>query len=253
MKKDNGPRRLAQSLLSFSANAGTARGDNASPSALGGIVDARRTGKSPPALPPELWELILSILGNFSIKKFRLVHPQWALIGARYFFETVYLNVHQHSVAGLIEIAGSTHAPLVKNIIWSPLALWPDCLEAETWRSTYQNLLKNVKHTELVQHQMYRKLFRDQKNKTRGDQLTDLVTVLGKLVSCHELIIYDGLKDMESACCDPELRSAVQSSPAFYRASIWVSRPRLGFYLGGFMATSFINDLYGVHGTIGGL
>lgn len=240
MTKDNGPRRLVQSLLSFPANAGPARGDNASPSASGRIVNARSTSKPPPALPPELWELILSILGNFSIKKFRLVHPQWASIGARYLFETVYLNVHQHSVAGLIGIAGSTHAPLVKSIIWSPLALWPDCLEAERWRSTYQNLLKNVKHTELVQlHQMYRRLLRDQKSKNPGDQLTDLAAVLGKLVNCHELIIHDGLKDMESTCCDPELRSGVQSSPAFYRASIWVSMPRLGFNLG----DGFINEL----------
>jgi hypothetical protein len=102
---------------------------------------------------------------------------------------------------------------------------------------------------------MYRRLFRDQKNKTRGDRLTDLVTALKKFVSCHELIIYDGLKDMESACCDPEFRSAVQSSPAFYRASIWVSRPRLGFYLGGFMGDGFINDFIveSCTGTIGGL
>jgi hypothetical protein len=211
MMKVNGPRRLVQSLLSFSANASPACRDNASSSTSSGIVNARSTAKPPPALPPELWELILSTLGNFSIKNFRLVHPQWASIGARYLFETVYLNVHQHSVAGLIEIAGSTHAPLVKNIIWSPLALWPDCLEAERWRSTYENLLKNVKHAELVQlHQMYRRLFKDQKNRTRDDQLTDLATALGKLVNCHELIIHDGLKDMESACCDPELRSAVQ-------------------------------------------
>src|ERR1700722_3166015 len=236
MMKVNGPRRLVQSLLSFSANASPACRDNASSSTSSGIVNARSTAKPPPALPPELWELILSTLGNFSIKNFRLVHPQWASIGARYLFETVYLNVHQHSVPGLKEIAGTTHAPLVKNIIWSPLALWPDCLEAERWRSTYENLLKNVKHAELVQlHQMYRRLFKDQKNRTRDDQLTDLATALGKLVNGHELIIHDGLKDMESACCDPELRSAVQRSPAFHRASIWVSRPRLGFDLGAFI------------------
>jgi hypothetical protein len=242
MAKDNGPRRLVQSLLSFSANISPARRDNASPSTPGGIVNARSTTKPPPALPPELWELILSTLGNFSIKKFRLVHPQWASIGARYLFETVYLNVHQHSVAGLIEIAGSTHAPLVKNIIWSPLALWPDCLEAERWQSTYENLLKNVKHTELVQlHQMYRRLFRDQKNKTPDNQLTDLATALGKLVNCHQFTIHDGLKDMESACCDPELRSAVQKSPAFHRASIWVSKPRLGFDRGPFI-DGFVNE-----------
>jgi hypothetical protein len=223
MAKDNGLRRLVQSLLSFSANTSPARRDNASPSMSGGIVNARSTAKLPPALPPELWESIFSTLGNFSIKKLRLVHPQWASIGARYLFETVYLNVHQHSVAGLIEIAGSAHAPLVKNIIWSPLALWPDSLEAERWRSTYENLLKNVKHTEPVQlHQMYRRLFRDQKNINPGDQLTDLATVLGKLVNCHEPIIHDGLKDMESACRDPELRSAVQRSPAFHQASTWV-------------------------------
>jgi hypothetical protein len=250
MMKD---RKLVQSLLSFPAKARPAREDNASPSASGRIVNARSsTSKPHPALPPELWELILSILGNFSIKKFRLVHPQWASIGARYLFETVYLNVHQHSVAGLIEIAGSTHAPLVKTIIWSPLALWPDCLEAERWRSTYQNLLKNVKHTELIQlHQMYRRLFRDQKSKNPSGQLTDLATALGKLVNCHELIIHDGLKDMESTCCDPELRSAVQSSPAFYRASIWVSRPRLGFDL----SDGFINEFMveSCVGTIGGL
>ena len=85
----------------FGLNVSFFHGLSSSP-ALGGIVDARRTGKPPPALPPELWELILSILGNFSIKKFRLVHPQWASIGARYLFETVYLNVHQHSVVGLM-------------------------------------------------------------------------------------------------------------------------------------------------------
>jgi hypothetical protein len=252
MMKDNGPRKLVQSLLSFPAKASPTQEDNASPSASGRIINARSTGRPPPALPPELWELILSILGNFSIKKFRLVHPQWASIGARYLFETVYLNVHQHSVAGLVEIAGSTHAPLVKTIIWSPLALWPDCLEAERWRSNYQNLLKNVKHTQLVQlHQMYRRLFRDQKAKNPGSQLADLATALGKLVNCHELIIHDGLKDMESTCCDPELRSAVQSSPAFYRASIWASRPRLGFDLDGRFINEFI--VKSCIGAIGGL
>jgi hypothetical protein len=101
---------------------------------------------------------------------------------------------------------------------------------------------------------MYRRLFRDQKNKNPSDQLTALANALGKLVNCHELIIHDGLKDMESACCDPELRSAVQSSPAFHRASIWVSRPRLGFDLGGFIG-GFINEfiLESCIRTIGGL
>ena len=198
---------------------------------------------------------ILSTLGNFSIKKFRLVHPQWASIGVRYLFETVYLNVHQPSVAGLIEIAGAAHAPLVKNIIWSLLAPWPDCLEAERWRSTYENLLKNVKHTELVQlHQMYCRLFRDQKNKSPDDQLTDMTATLGKLINCHERIIHDGLKDMESVCFDPELRSAVQRSSAFHRASISVSRPRLGFDLGAFMG-GFANEFIveSCIGTIGSL
>jgi hypothetical protein len=224
------PKRLAQSLLSFPANASPARRDDISLTTLGANVDADSTGKPPPTLPPELWHMILSSLGNTMIKKFRLVHPQWASIGARYLFQTVYLSVHPHSVAGLIQIAESTHAILVTNIVWSSLALWPDCLEAGIWRSTYKHLLGNIKHPELVElHQIYHRLFRDQTQKRPDDQISNLGTALGKLVNCRELNIDDGLKDMESACCDPEFRSAVQRSSPFNRASIWVSTPRLDF------------------------
>jgi hypothetical protein len=106
-----------QSLLSFPANASPGQRDDGYLAALGPLGDNHIKAKPPPILPLELWEMILSSLGYFFIKNFRLVHPQSAAIGAPYLFQTVYLSVHQHSVAGLIQIAGSIHAALVNKIV----------------------------------------------------------------------------------------------------------------------------------------
>jgi hypothetical protein len=238
------PRRLAQSLLSFPENACLVRPNDVlvSRGASDRAFDVHFTANPPPDLPSELWEMILSPLGNFLVKKFRLVHPLWASIGARYLFQTVYLSVHQHSVAGLIQIAGSIHSVLVRKMVWSPFTLSPDCLEADRWRSTYKNLLENFKHAKLVElHQIYRRLFRDQTQNQQADQMSDLDTTMGKLVNCCELIIHDGQQDIESACSDPGFRRAVQRSSPFHRASIWVSKPPLNFNSDG-----VVDDSYGV-------
>ena len=157
------------------------------------------------------------------------------------------MNVHPRSVEGLIQIASSTHAPLVQNIIWSPLALWPDCSDAETWRLAYKNLLENLKHAELVQlHRHYRRLIIEQSRGYSDDQVTNLATAMEKCVNCHEFTIDDGLKDMEYACGDPVFKHAVQRSSQFDRASFWVSGPRSPFILAKFMndptLRDFVND-----------
>lgn len=221
--------RTVQSLLSFPGTAILTVRNDIFPIPCDRPVEAHGTSKSPPDLPSELWQMILSSLGNFSIKKFRLVHPHWALIGAPYLFRTVYLTVHPNSVDSLIQIAGSSWASFVNELVWSPLALSSDCLEAKEWRATYQNLLANVKHGELVElHQVYRRLFRDQTDARLDDQTSNLATVIGKLVNCREFSIQDGVEDVESACSDAALRSAIQKSSLFRRASIWVTNPRQG-------------------------
>lgn len=102
------------------------------------------------------------------------------------------------------------------------------------WLSTYQNLLENVKHGQLIElHKVYRKLLKDQTRKQPEDQIRKLANALQKLVNCRELTIDDGLEGVESACCDPVLRSAVQNSSSLYRASTWVLRPQLSYILFG--------------------
>jgi hypothetical protein len=218
---NNCPRHLVQSLLSFPVKASLRRRDDGYHTAMGPLGGDHIKAKPPPILPSELWEMILSLLGNLFIKNFRLVHPQWAAIGAPYLFQTVYLIVHQHSVTGLIQIAGSTHATLVKKIVWSPLALWPECLEADRWRSTFKHILETVKHAELVElHKVYRRLFRDQTPEEPGNQISNLAIARGKLANCREFTICDGLNDVESIYGDPAFRFAVQRSSRYHRASI---------------------------------
>src|SRR5947209_18699845 len=69
MIKDNGPRNSSSHYSAFQQKARPARENNASPSVSGRVVNARSTSKPPPALPPELWELILSILGKLFNQK----------------------------------------------------------------------------------------------------------------------------------------------------------------------------------------
>ena len=243
MMKGKGQGKLVQSLLNFQANSTQVRHEDVSSSAFTINAGAQTIARPAPDLPLELWDLIFSGLGTFSIKNFRLVHPKWASTGARFLFQTVYLNVHPQSVDGVIQIASSIHAPLIQNIVWSPLALWPDCSDAERWRLIYKNLLENLKHAELVQlHRHYRRLIIEQSRGYSDDQVTNLATAMGKFVNCREFTVHDDLKDMEFACGDPVLKHAVQRSSQFHRASFWVSRPRSRFLPDEFLNNSTLQD-----------
>ena len=222
--EETGLERLVQPLLTFPANSGTPRQDDVSPSATDRTLLVHSIGKPVPHLPNELWENIFSMLPNFSIKYGRLANPDWAAIGAGCLFRTLFLTASPQSLDGLIRIAGSIYAPLVKKITWSPLMLLPDCDDFEVWRLCYPNLLKNLEHAEMVRlHRTFCILYEDQE---QNIQFSALATAMPKFVNCRNFTINDGLPDMESACEDLVLRLAVQKSPQFWQPSVWASSPR---------------------------
>lgn len=184
--------------------------------------------KPPPVLSTELWDRILGPLGTFALKKFRLVCLQWSILGAERLYSAVYLNRYDSSWLGLISISTSCHASFVKKIVWNPLELPEECLDGKIWASRYQNLLRGLKHWEiLLCHQAYVTVYRGQKGFWRSSKIETITGAINNLTNCHEIILSDDY-DLETSCKDSYFRAGIRSDPDLLKSpTTWGLRPQM--------------------------
>lgn len=182
----------------------------------------------PGLLPTRLWDRILDLLGTFAQKKFRLVCLQWSVLGAKHLYSTVYLNRYESSLSGLISISSSRHASFVKKIVWNLLELPEECLDGETWSSRYQNLLRGLKHRQmLLFHQSYAAVYRDRKRFWRSSDIKAISGAVNSLPHCHEIVLSDDY-DVETSCQDHYFRGGIRSDSNLpNNATTWALRPQM--------------------------
>jgi hypothetical protein len=182
--------------------------------------------KPPPTLPSRLRDHILDLLGTCTLKRFRLVCLQWSVLGAEHLYSTVYLNRYESSWSGLTSISTSRHASLVKKIMWNPLELSEEWLDGEIWSSRYQNLLRGLKHWQiLLFHQAYTTVYGDRKRFWRSSEIKAISGAINNLPRCHEIVLSDEC-DLETSCKDPHFRAGILSdSNLLKNPTTWGLRP----------------------------
>lgn len=173
-----------------------------------------RTAKPAISVPSEIWIRILEDLPTITLKSLRLVCQAWSLVATPQLFQTIYLDSFDLSWSRLRQLSKSQYACLVNNIVWTPLYLPEDCLNADIWHRTYTNLLRGLSHSRCVDmHQTYCSIYRREarKNNSRMNYLSSADTFdASAFTNCRRVVFSDKI-DIEMRCTDPHLRERIQN------------------------------------------
>lgn len=186
-----------------------------------------------PELPTEVWCLILLPLSTIALKNFRLVCQEWARIGTSWLFQTVYLDSYDASWTRLQQLAESEHAHLATKIVWHPLVLHKECLDAKSWRAEYFTLLQGLNHSRSVYlHDIYCRIYHKVQKagpaRTRAVEEVSKrdIPALASLKNCREIIFQDDF-DLTTCCQDPYLRKRIQNDDELLsKPATWGRHPR---------------------------
>ncbi len=181
-----------------------------------------------PDLPEEVWCLILGPLGLLALKTLRLVCRDWAIRGAPWLYSTLYLNCYKKCWDGLVAISKSNYACHVTRIVWNPLVLMEECLDAAIWKSRYPNLLRGLTHGQTLHfYETFVKVYKSRISLLRSSSLDPMSEALASLHNCREIILADDY-DVETSCSDPFLRTRIQGSAELLGGPlVWSLSPRM--------------------------